>query len=165
MTTPDDGGYDPGAHLSFSNIAVDDPTSPSFLKVRIKQSKTDPFRKGVDLFLGRTGSDICPVAALVGYLACGGPTPGPLFIFSDGRLLTRKKFVELVRAALAAAGVDQRHYCGHSFRIGAATTAAAKGIEDSVIKSLGRWESVAYLQYVRIPRSQLTGYASVLVSP
>ena len=32
MTTPDDGGYDPGAHLSFSDIAVDDPTSPSFLQ-------------------------------------------------------------------------------------------------------------------------------------
>jgi len=26
------------------------------------------------------------------------------------------------------AGVDQLRYCGHSFRIGAATTAAAKGI-------------------------------------
>ena len=75
MTTPDDGGYDPGAHLSFCDIAVDDPSSPSFLRVRIKQSKTDPFRKGVDLFLGRTGSDICPVAALLGYLACRGSRP------------------------------------------------------------------------------------------
>ena len=165
MTTPDDGGYDPGAHLSFGDIAVDDPSSASFLRVRIKQSKTDPFRKGVDLFLGRTGSDICPVAALLSYLACRGSRPGPLFIFSDGRLLTRKRFMELVRAALASAGIDQRNYCGHSFRIGAATTAAAKGIEDSVIKTLGRWESVAYLQYVRIPRSQLTGYSSALVSP
>ena len=165
MTTPDDGGYDPGAHLSFCDIAVDNPSCLSFLKVRIKQSKTDPFCKGVDLFLGRTGSDICPVAALLGYLACRGSRPGPLFIFSDGRLLTRKRFVDLVRAALASAGVDQQNYCGHSFRIGAATTAAAKGIEDSVIKSLGRWESVAYLQYVQIPRSQLTGYSSVLVSP
>ena len=73
--------------------------------------------------------------------------------------------MDLVRAALASAGVDQQNYCGHSFRIGAATTAAAKGIEDSVIKSLGRWESIAYLQYVRIPRCQLTSYSSVLVSP
>ena len=165
MTTPDDEGYDSGAHLSFGDIAVDDPSCPSFLRIRIKQSKTDPFRKGVDLFLGRTGSDICPVAALLGYLACRGSRPGPLFIFADGRLLTRKRFVDLVRAALASAGVDQQNYCGHSFRIGAATTAAAKGIEDSVIKSLGRWESIAYLQYVRIPRCQLTSYSSVLVSP
>ena len=73
--------------------------------------------------------------------------------------------MELVRAALTSAGVDQQKYCGHSFRIGAATTAAAKGVEDSIIKTLGRWESVAYLQYVQIPRNQLTNYSSVLVSP
>ena len=91
-----------------------------------------------------------------------GSRAGPLFVFSDGRLLTRKRFVTLVREALAAGGIDQDKYCGHSFRIGAATTAAARGIEDSVIKTLGRWESVAYLQYVRIPRQQLTGYSSVL---
>ena len=64
-----------------------------------------------------------------------------------------------VRDALAAAGIDEVSYCGHSFRIGAATT---RGVEDSVIKTLGRWESTAYIQYVRIPREQLTGYFRVL---
>ena len=52
-----------------------------------------------------------------------------------------------VRDALAAAGVDEGNYCGHSFRIGAATTAAKRGVEDSVIKTLGRWESTAYFQF------------------
>ena len=137
----------------------------SFLRVTIKQSKTDPFRKGVDIFVGRTGTDICPVAAILSYLECRGSGPGPLFVFSSGRFLTRKRFVELVRAALSSAGVDQEKYCGHSFRIGAATTAAAKGVEDSIIKTLGRWESVAYLQYVRIPRNQLTSYSSLLGAP
>ena len=53
--------------------------------------------------------------------------------------------------------MPQDQYCGRSLRIGAATTAAAKGLEDSIIKTLGRWESVAYLQYVKIPRQQLAG--------
>ena len=39
----------------------------------------------------------------------------------------------------------------------------SKGVEDSVIKTLGRWESVAYLQYVRIPRERLTAYSQHLV--
>lgn len=56
-------------------------------------------------------------------------------------MLTRARFAEAVRAGLRSAGVDQSKYCTHSFRNGAATTAAARGIEDSVIKNLGEWES------------------------
>ena len=41
--------------------------------------------------------------------------------------------------------MEHEKYSGHSFRIGAATTAAAKGIEDCIIKILGWWESLAYL--------------------
>ena len=83
-------------------------------------------------------------------------------MFTSGQYLSRKRFVELVRAALARTELDQQKYCGHSFRIGAASTAASKEIED---KTLGRWESTAYLRYVRIPREQVTGYAGVLASP
>lgn len=165
LTVPDAKSYDPTVHLSFSDVAIDDPRRPSFLRVTIKQSKTDPFRKGIDLFVGRTGLDICPVAAVLSYLQSRGTSAGPLFRLSDGRPLTHKRFVEMVRDGLSRAGVDQSNYCGHSFRIGAATTAAARGVEDCIIKTLGRWKSLAYLQYVRLPREQLTGYSSVLASP
>ena len=59
-------------------------------------------------------------------------------------------------------GISMQREQGYSFRIGAATTAATRGIEDSVIRTLGRWESVAYLQYVCIPREQLFGVSSQL---
>ena len=57
-----------------------------------------------------------------------------------GLLTILEKFVRKVRQALKAAGYDEEKYAGHSFRIGKATTAAAAGIEDYLIKSLGRWQ-------------------------
>ena len=163
LTVPTEGAFDPATHLGVGDIAVDDKEQPTLVRIHIKQSKTDPFRKGVHLYVGRTQAGLCPVAAILDFLCVRGDDPGPLFVFEDGRPLTRARFAEEVRSALSRAGVDQSKYCTHSFRIGAATTAAAKGIEDSVIKTLGRWESAAYLQYVRLPRSQLVGVSSRLV--
>ena len=53
---------------------------------------------------------------------------------------------------------------GHSFRIGAATTAALRGVEDSVIKMLGRWESSAYQRYLRTPRKSLAALSARLIA-
>ena len=158
MTAPSDKGFDPAVHLGIGDVAVDDPWVPSVVRIRIKQSKTDPFRKGIDLFVGKTASAVYPVAALLDYLQERGMGPGPLFRYRDGCVLTRPRFAAVVRSALKKAGMDQSKYCTHSFRIGAATTAAARGIEDSVLKTIGRWESLAYLQYIRIPRERLTGW-------
>ncbi len=164
MTIPTESENDPGAHLSVKDIAVDDPVQPRVVKIFIKQSKTDPFRKGIHLFLGRTQSDICPVKALVNYLVARGKKDGPLFVFPNGDFLTRQRLVSGVRETIKKAGLDPTKYCGHSFRIVAATAAARNGLEDSVIKTLGRWRSLAYLEYVQIPRDQLAGYSQVLCS-
>ena len=72
--------------------------------------------------------------------------------------------MDLVREAMGKAGIPKDKYSGHSFRIGAATMAASKGVEGSVIQTLGRWESLAYLQYVCIPQEQLAGYSALLAS-
>ncbi len=53
-----------------------------------------------------------------------------------------------VKDALDKAGVNPGQYSGHSFRIGAATTAAARGLEDSTVRTPGRWKSLAYLEYI-----------------
>ena len=60
-----------------------------------------------------------------------------LFIFCDGRPLMRQTFIVAMRSTLREAGVEAGHYAGHSFRIGAATTAAARGLEDSTVADSG----------------------------
>ena len=89
---------------------------------------------------------------MLNFLAVRPPGEGPLFVHADGTPLLKQQFVARVRRALSSSGIDPSHYSGHSFRIGAATTAAAAGVPDHVIKTLGRWESSAYLLYIRTPR-------------
>ena len=162
LTVPSNTGYDEGAHLSFQDVSVDNLDLPQILKVRIKASKTDPFRVGVDIFIGRTQCILCPVSAILTYMALRGSAPGPLFKFVDGSPLTRTRFVSKVKDALMAAGIDSSFYSGHSFRSGAATTAAERGIGDAAIKTLGRWRSSAYQVYVKTPRDLLAGLSKRL---
>ena len=48
-----------------------------------------------------------------------------IFSFHSGRLLTRKSVVSLLRDAVRQAGLPYSSLKGHSFRIGATSTAAA----------------------------------------
>ena len=104
------------------HVAVDSHNDQS-MRIHIKQTKTDPFRKGVHIYLGHTHSDIYPVTSISQYLAMRGPGNGPLLLCRDGSPLSRAKLVQRVRSALLIAGIDPQVYCGHSFQIGVATTA------------------------------------------
>ena len=145
-----------------SDAAVDSHTAPSVVCIHLRKAKTDPFGRGISLYLGRTGTDICPVAALLNYLSIRPRGDGPIFVHQDGSPLLKHQFITEVRQALGAAGLNPSQYSGHSFRIGAATTAAAAGIPDHLIKTLGRWESSAYMLYVRTPRESLAAVSARL---
>ncbi len=84
------------------------------------------------------------------YMVTRGTGPGIFFRFQDGRSLTRERFVSAVKGALTNAGVDSSRYNGHSFRIGAATTAALRGLPDSLIKTLGQWEYIRFVLLVKL---------------
>ena len=116
------------------------------------------------MVLGATGIDLCPVTAITPYLARRGAGNGPLFIFENGSFLTRDNFVTEVRRVLDGAGIEASHYSGHSFRIGAATTAALAGVQDHMIKTLGRWQSSAYLAYIRLPPASLASISRHLAT-
>ncbi len=162
ITIPNLQSYDPSVHLNFSDIATDNLLPPETIQVKIKASKTDPFRHGMTIYIGRSNNSLCPISALLSYLTIRGNLPGILFHFQDNTPLTKPKFTSKFRDLLRQAGLDNSSYAGHSFRIGAATTAAAKGIEDSLIQTLGRWKSSAYLAYIRIPPSSLAAVSRIL---
>ena len=164
FTCPSSEAFIQGVHLSPGDLAVDSHTSPSYLAVHLNQSKTDPFGSGLNVYLGKTEGALCPVTAALAYLAIRPATPGPLFIFQDGSSLSRHHLSQGPYRALETAGFDASGYSGHSFRIGAATAAAKAGLPDSLIKTLGRWQSSSYTLYIRTPKEQLVSASRVLTS-
>ena len=163
FTVPNLASYSPSIHLGVADIAVDASSLPSCLRIRIKASKTDPFRKGCFVHLGRGSFPLCAVQSLLAYLTLRGDRPGPLFLFQDGRPLSRSLLTAWLRRILSSANI-QGHFSSHSFRIGAATVAARNGIPDHQIQALGRWTSTAYLSYIRTPAEMLSQLSKQLTA-
>ena len=134
------------------------------LRIHLKVLKTDPFYLGVDMLVGKTSNDLCPIAAMVRYLSLSGGRDGPSFVYEDGKFLTRESLVTRICEALNMSGVDAANYLGHSFRSGATTTALQAGISDAAIQMLGRWRSDAYKRYcnIKIPADQLAAFSERL---
>ena len=65
VVVPSRALYDAEVHLSIDDVKLDNRDKPSYLLVQIKASKTDVFRKGSTVYLGVTGTELCPVAAIV----------------------------------------------------------------------------------------------------
>ena len=162
FTLPAGTTFNPNLHLTPRDIQVDDIKKPTMLKVHLKSSKIDQERNGLDLFIGQTKNSLCPVVAMLRYLEVRGIDDGPLFREESRILLAKERLVQKVRQALELSGIDSFKYAGHSFRIGAATTAASKGISDAVIQILGRWRSDSFNKYIRTPRYSLAHTSQLL---
>uniref|UniRef100_A0A1X7SSQ1 Tyr recombinase domain-containing protein n=1 Tax=Amphimedon queenslandica TaxID=400682 RepID=A0A1X7SSQ1_AMPQE len=149
--------------LSFGDVSVDSHSSPTYISLLHCQSKTDVFGAGVRIYLIRVDGPICPVKSL-SYLAIRGSQSGPLFQFINGSPLSRRRLVGAVHESLALTGLDVSRFNRHSFQIGATTTAAACGIKDLLIQTLGRWKSSAFTRYILTPRSILVRVSQTLLS-
>ena len=154
--------FNPNPSLAWGDVAVDSRSEPRMVQIHLKRSKCDQFGIGADVVVGRTGTMVCPVQALVDYLELRGTRPGAFFLDIPGNTVTKSWFVEQVRGILQLAGIPAHQYAGHSFRIGAATTAALAGIPDSTIQMLGRWHSAAFLRYIRTPTEHLARISASL---
>ena len=70
--------FDPSKHLAVSYVVVNNHINPSMVAISLKHSKTNQFRHGTTIYLGATGTSICPF--MLEYLAIRPPGNGPLFL-------------------------------------------------------------------------------------
>lgn len=145
--------FDSTLHLTLSSIAF--AVDNSYFTITLKASKTDPFRQGITIYVFKVNNSVCPVALMQKYLKirylAAAHNSDPLFVTPGRQVVTRIYFIDKIKILLSRLGYDPKLYSGHSFRIGAATTAGKANLPDYLIKTLGRWSSDCYLRYIRTP--------------
>ena len=120
--------------------------------VEIYLRKFKHSQNAVTLLLPKQQSDyLCPVTTTELYLSLVKHGQGPFFQLLDGSPITYSFFSKHLNTVVSFLGLNPVQYTSHSFRIGAATHAASKGLSDDEIKRLGRWKSKAFQNYIRMP--------------
>ena len=158
------GSFSSNIHLTVSDV-VFQPSfdQPTHMQVFLKSSKTDQFREGITLTIGKSGSVICAVDSMKQYLSRRKPPTGPLFVYKNGQYLTKVSFTAELRRLLTSIGLTPNEFASHSFRRGAATAAAAARMPPWLIQTLGRWSSDCFKRYIELPPSTIIGTAKDLI--
>jgi site-specific recombinase XerD len=114
---------------------------PEGFEATIQRSKTDQDGRGRKVPIPREArAEVCPCRAVTAWIKVAGITGGPLLRAVDrwGRVsdrpLSAHKIALVVKVAAAAAGLDQRHFAGHSLRSGLVTAAVKAGRSYASIK-------------------------------
>ena len=150
--------FDPASTLLVDDVSFNN--NYTIMILRIKASKTDPFRNGVSIRIAAIGGWLCPVRLMRRYLHVH-PGPGPLFRLDMHRYLVRNDVVSFLRGVLH----DVPQINTHSFRIGGASAAASAGVPDSQIQILGRWSSDAYRRYLHLSDNVILRMGLALQQP
>ncbi|CAC5385537.1 unnamed protein product [Mytilus coruscus] len=155
--------FDSTVNLSVTDVEILD----SYAILHLKTSKTDPFRKDVSIQLHKSDHTICPFSAIKKYIAIRKGREAsfcfsdPLFVKENGSALDRDFFIRSLRHVLDICGYNSSLYNGHSFRIGAITSAGSVNIQDHLIKLLvGGHQTVIVVIFVS-PRTRFEKHRSL----
>jgi len=131
--------------------------SVDHISITLHKSETDPFHCGCSVKLLRTNSSTCPCHAFEHYSKLRSGVYPNTSIHQAGRFrpLSCATVTKTVIQLLCQAGINDSQYASHSFHIGAATTPAAAGLPQRLIKNLRRWSSNAYTYALHTPATIL----------
>ena len=126
----------------------------SYITIAITHFKHNQSLKPLDVPIQpQSLTQICPVRHLTHYLSLRGHEPGPLFSFPTLTPIPRQFFSKHLSRLISFSGFQVARYKSHSLRIGGASYYASLGYTNSQIRLLGRWDSDAFIQYIRSARA------------
>uniref|UniRef100_W5MBB8 Tyr recombinase domain-containing protein n=1 Tax=Lepisosteus oculatus TaxID=7918 RepID=W5MBB8_LEPOC len=127
--------------------------SSDTLTIYLKKSKIDQLGSGTLIYYFKLCSYASPYESLSHYAhlrtSAGVLPTDPLFVNEKGHIVTCNWFLSHLSDILLTAGYPPEQFSGHSFRSGAAASAARQGIPEYLIKQLGCWSSEAYHAYIK----------------
>ena len=137
-----------------------DNTKVKYMILTLKGTKTDINHHGFETVIGHGVDPINPVKLMLIYLLKRQQLSvnnnklritafAPLFIFSDGIILTVADATKLLKT-LAKKCKLKGTYAGQSFRMGGGTSYSARNFQDIVVRKGGRWKSDAFQSYIRL---------------
>ena len=123
----------------------------SEISVGLTGSKTNQlgYSEIIQIEREQSSPDLCPVKALQQFLLVHPRKSESLFVHFNGAPLKRHQFQAALKKAARRLGWPDGNFSSHSFRIGAATSAAANGVPLETIMQKGRWKSAAVAGYIR----------------
>ena len=145
---------------------------PDEVELFIRGSKTDQEMQGCVRSHFRSGSELCPVDALVMWFrlteGCKVPASAPLFSVPLGKtdnwkVITRADVSDLIKRAAVDCGIPKSLIGTHSIRISGATHLLLCGCHPSVVQIIGRWKSNCFLRYQRYQSELMHGVSSHMV--
>lgn len=127
--------------LRRSNLAalnVPDVTFTSHgMTIFVGRSKTDQEGKGAEKYMPRLHTELCPVAALEGWISASGISKGPIFRkvgrtdkVEERAALHPASVAKIVKLAAEMAGLDPEPFAGHTLRATLPTLASMAGAEE-----------------------------------
>lgn len=128
---------------------------PDGIAMTIQRSKTDQEGEGATIGLERKGGELCPVEALAVWLHESEVKTGPIFrgVTRWGGIhpsaLSAQEVAKLVKRLASAAGLDPKHFGGHSLRAGHVTEAYRQDVPEAQIMETTRHKSATMLRRYR----------------
>jgi hypothetical protein len=134
---------------AIDTLSVTAATRIKHITLHLEASKTDPFRAGVDIIIA-SPTAIHALTRYIDHIKRECPLPAsPLFMFPSLIGVKRSWLMKNVSRLLNLTGYQPQHYSSHSFRKGGAVSLQQHGVEDSIVRRIGRWKSDAFHLYVR----------------
>ena len=135
------GVFDPMFTVTRGDMTFD--PEGRYVRFQNRGGKSDVLNRGEERFLmaAGDGSVFCPVKLLreLWDLNAGHGADAPFLQHADGRLVTQRQVVDLLKRVASEVGVDPATVAGHTLRISAATHLAEDGVALSEIQIFGGW--------------------------